>query len=87
VTLIGGAILPTRKITATATGQALLVDVRNGYPYGTAQATKEVTGLGRSFWTHRREVFLEEKAIRAASEALFPEILTMLQGIAERAKK
>lgn len=87
VTRMDGAFHPSRKIAATSIGRAVLVDVRNGYVYGTAEANEDVTGLGSSFWSDRREVALREEAIKATSKPLFPEILTMLQGIAERAKK
>ncbi|MGD0191168.1 MAG: hypothetical protein ABSD74_10545 [Rhizomicrobium sp.] len=40
-TLIGAAVLPTEKVEAQATAEATLIDVRNGYPYGTVQADKD----------------------------------------------
>ena len=33
VTIFGGAIFPSREVSADATAQALLLDVMNGYPY------------------------------------------------------
>ena len=38
-TIIGAFLLPGQSIDATAFASALLVDVRNGYPYGTANAS------------------------------------------------
>lgn len=37
-TIVGAYLLPGQSIDATAFASALLVDVRNGYPYGTANA-------------------------------------------------
>jgi hypothetical protein len=78
VTLIGGALLPTRNIKVAGVGQAILVDVRNGYPYGTALATEDLSGLARSFGTDRREEALRERATAKVAEALMPEIEAML---------
>lgn len=78
VTLIGGAFLPTRSIKAMGIGQALLVDVRNGYPYGTTQVSTDLSGVARSFGTHRREAFLQDKATLKVSELLIPEVFKML---------
>jgi hypothetical protein len=78
VTLIGGALLPTRRIKVEGVGQAILVDVRNGYPYGNAQATEDLSGLARSFGTNRRDDALREKATAKVAKALVPEIEAML---------
>ena len=78
VTLIGGALLPTRQFKVAGVGQAILIDVRNGYPYGTASATEDLTGLGRSFGTQRREEALRDQAAAKVAKALIPEIEAML---------
>lgn len=38
-TIVGAFLLPGQSIDATAFASALLVDVRNGYPYGTANTS------------------------------------------------
>ncbi len=86
VTLIGGAFLPTRSIKVAGIGQALFLDVRNGYPYGTAQATEDLSGLARSFGTHRRDAALQQKAIVKTTAALLPEVETMLTNLLALAK-
>lgn len=78
VTLIGGAFLPTRNIRVAGVGQALFLDVRNGYPYGTAQAAEDLSGLGRSFGQERREARLRERATDKVFAALLPEVEAML---------
>lgn len=87
VTLIGGAFLPTRSIKVAGVGQAILIDVRNGYPYGTATATEDLSGLGRSFGTNRREEALRDKAAEKVALALIPEIEAMLVDLYKATRK
>jgi hypothetical protein len=77
-TLIGGALLPTRRIRVAGVGHAILVDVRNGYPYGTAGASEDLSGLARSFGTERRADALIDRASAKVAKALVPEIEAML---------
>jgi hypothetical protein len=84
VTLIGGAFLPTRQVRVAGVGQAMLIDVRNGYPYGTASAMADLSGLARSFGTGRREGVLEERATAKVAEALLPEVEAMLVDLARQ---
>lgn len=78
VTLIGGALLPTRNIRVAGVGRALFLDVRNGYPYATAQVAEDLSGLGRSFGQERREAQLRERATDKVFAALVPEVEAML---------
>jgi hypothetical protein len=77
VTLIGGALLPTRNIKVAGVGPAIFLDTRTGYPYGTAQAAADLSGLGRSFGGDRREEQLREKATDKVFAALVPEVEEM----------
>lgn len=77
VTLIGGAFLPTRNIKVAGVGQAIFLDVRTGYPYGTAQTAVDLSGLGRSFGGNRREEQLREKATDRVFAALVPDVEAM----------
>jgi hypothetical protein len=77
VTLIGGAFLPTRSYKVAGVAQAIFLDVRTGYPYGTAQAATDLSGLGRSFGRHRREDKLQEKATDKVFAELVPEVEAM----------
>ena len=45
LTIIGAYLVPSRTVKGEATASALLVDVRNGYPYGTATATASADGF------------------------------------------
>ena len=87
VTLVLGAILPTRQIKVVGVGQALFVDVRNGYPYATAQTSQDLQGLARSFGTYRRAQALEAKALTKTTAALVPEIDTMLTNLVTEAAR
>jgi hypothetical protein len=78
VTLIGGAFLPTRNIRVAGVGQALFLDVRTGYPYGTASVAEDLSGLGRSFGGDRRAEALRERATDKVFAALVPEVEAML---------
>jgi hypothetical protein len=78
VTLIGGALLPTRNIKVAGIGNALFLDVRTGYPYGTAQVAEDLSGLARSFGTERRREALQDRATRVVFKALVPEVQAML---------
>jgi hypothetical protein len=78
VTLIGGALLPTRNIKVAGLGNALFLDVRTGYPYGTAQVAEDLSGLARSFGTDRRRAALQDRATLKVFKALVPEVQAML---------
>ena len=78
ITLIGAALLPTRSIRVTGIGQALFLDVRNGYACGNAQAMTDLSGLATSFGAGRQRDTLRDKAAIKVTAALIPEIEAML---------
>ena len=45
LTIIGSFLMPSRAIEGQATANAILIDVRNGHPYGTATSTAQQTGF------------------------------------------
>jgi hypothetical protein len=45
LTIVGAFLIPTRMVTGEANAYAMLVDVRNGYPYGNAMARAEDSTL------------------------------------------
>jgi hypothetical protein len=87
VTLIGGAFLPTRSYKVAGVAQAIFLDVRTGYPYGTAQAATDLSALGRSFGSHRREDKLQEKATDKVFTELVPEVEAMFRKLLEARPK
>lgn len=38
LTIIGGYLLPSQQVTTKGYGNAMLIDVMNGYPYGTVNS-------------------------------------------------
>lgn len=84
VTIIGGAILPTRSIEAEGLGSALLVDVRNGYPYGTASAVVELDELSPSWGSDHRRNTLRAEAAQQVVERLVADIDAMLAELTRR---
>lgn len=84
VTLIGGLALPTRTTEASAAGQAVFLDVRTGYPYGSISATERLDGLARSYGAHEATRRLEVRARRAVARKLLPQVDEMLRRLAGR---
>ena len=84
LTIIGGAILPTRSIKAQGVAQALLLDVRNGYPYGTASAEADLSSLSISWGSDERQASLREKASLKVVTNLLPEVETMFRKLWSR---
>lgn len=79
VTIIGGAILPTRSLKAAGVAQALLLDVRNGYPYGTASAEADLSSFSVSWGSDAHQASLREKASLKVVRNLVPEVETMFR--------
>ena len=75
-------IFPSRDVEAVGFGNALLFDVRNGYPYGTAQAIAERSGLSTAFSTSSRERELQTAAEQKAVENLTGEVRKMFADLA-----
>lgn len=66
LSIIGAFIVPSREIKAKGYASALLVDVRNGYPYGTEQATVSSSGLTPTIGRGERSYALGQNAKTAA---------------------
>ncbi len=79
LTIIGGAILPTRSLEAQAIASATLIDVRNGYRYGSADAQESAEALTPSWGSDREKEKLRDAVALAAVDALVPEVLTMFE--------
>jgi len=81
LTVIGSAILPTRSIRAEGVARALLLDVRNGYPYGTASASADLSELSTSWGSDGRRDALRREALGRVTESLMPEIEKMFHDL------
>ncbi len=66
LTIIGAFLIPSRAVEGQATANAILVDVRNGYPYGTATSTVQQTGFVPNNGSGARADRLAEQATAEA---------------------
>jgi hypothetical protein len=76
VTILGPLILPSNNVKVEAGANALLLDVRNGYPYGTASAFAEKGSLARNAYDATQAI--TPKATLAAVTNLTGEVETMV---------
>jgi hypothetical protein len=79
VTIIGAFLIPSRSLEGKATAAAMFVDVRNGYPYGTAMAQAEQTGIWMNAGSTERSIELRRTAEVEAVKKLTLEVATMME--------
>lgn len=82
-TIIGGFILPGESIEAEGFATALLVDVRNGYPYGTARKVVKKDSMAPSFMGGQQR----RKARRAAETRAAVELASEVEGMFRKLKE
>lgn len=68
ITIIGGYILPSKAIEAEGFANAMLIDVIQGYPYGTAEVILDKEEMYTSSWgsQERQHKFSEKVKTKAA---------------------
>ncbi|MFP4518329.1 MAG: hypothetical protein ACLFQ5_02630 [Oceanicaulis sp.] len=81
LTILGYFLLPSREVNIRGAANAILLDVRNGYPYGTAAAAVEDTDLARGSSASDRGRDGAERAKRAAVEELAGEVEGMMRAL------
>jgi hypothetical protein len=79
ISIIGLFVLPSRDVKVVATANAILLDVRNGYPYGTAGAVADETSVARVFYSGDEARNMSDKANFAAVLDLAEEVEIMFQ--------
>ncbi len=79
ITIIGAFLLPGRNIKAKGFASGLLLDVRNGYPYGTAEASVNDQKYLTSANSREKGLDLVEKLKREASLKLVDETRVMIK--------
>ncbi len=80
-TTIGGYLIPSKEIETTGYANALLIDVRTGYPYGTASASLSKDELGTT-WGNRDQLRdLKDRNQIATALKLVPEVKKMVQDL------
>ena len=77
-TIIGGYFVPSREIETTGFANALLLDVRNGYPYGTASATLNATEFSASQTYRDKTRNLTDKNQISTVIKLIPQVQQMM---------
>ncbi len=80
-TIIGAAILPSSEVKVRAVAQAMFIDVRNGYPYGTAQSIIEDETLTTAFDTRDQKKRLYRKASVAVVAQLADDVADMMNDL------
>jgi hypothetical protein len=65
-TLIGAFVLPSQDVKAQGLAQAVIIDVRNGYHYGTVQATADDKTVAARFSNQEAERDLAKRVETAA---------------------
>jgi hypothetical protein len=78
LTIIGAYLMPSRSVKGDAAAAGLLIDVRNGYPYGNANAVASAADFVPSVGSTHRQFELQEDAEVAAVGKLAAQVDTML---------
>lgn len=81
LTILGAAILPSRRIDAVATASAALIDPRTGFVYGTARADATDERFSPAFGSDRARAETQETVRLGALEALLPRVRAMAEAI------
>lgn len=79
LTILGLYVLPTRNIKVEAAASAMLIDVRNGYPYGTATAYADEESLSTFVGKGDKFDHLSDKARANAVDSLTDEVLIFME--------
>jgi hypothetical protein len=80
-TLIGAFVLPSQDVKALGVAQAVMIDVRNGYHYGTIEASADDKTVAARFANHEVEKSLSDRVKIAAVENLTREAHGLVQGL------
>lgn len=80
-TIVGAYFVPSKAIETTGYANALLMDVRTGYPYGTASANLSADDLASTFDKRDRLRNLRERNQIETALQLVPEVESMMQDL------
>ena len=83
-TIIGGYFVPSKEIKTVGYANALLMDVRSGYPYGTASASLTDEGLSTTWGNSDKVRNLSDKNQIATVVKLVPEVEKMMRELMEK---
>ncbi|MDA8824040.1 hypothetical protein N9N41_06035 [Opitutales bacterium] len=86
-TIIGGYFVPSREIETTGFANALLLDVRNGYPYGSASASLNAKEFSASQTYRDKSRNLADKNQISTVIKLIPEVQQMMKKLIKESKQ
>ena len=86
-TIIGGYFVPSREIETTSFANALLLDVRNGYPYGSASASLNAKEFSASQTYRDKSRNLADKNQISTVIKLIPEVQQMMKKLIKESKQ
>jgi len=78
ISVLGLFALPSRNVKVESTASAILMDVRSGYPYGTASAFKEAGSLSTSYNANGKRASLTQTNSYEVVQALSEDVTDML---------
>lgn len=87
LTIIGAYISPGQSLKAQGYAKALLLDVRNGYPYGQAEAVADDESISPLVGSESRLKSLYQRTALAATQKLSVEVEKMLQKLQQQLQK
>ena len=82
--ILGLFVLPTRDVEVEATASAVLIDVRNGYPYGTASGVTTKDGVATAYRAYDKTRDMREVASVEAVRRLADDVDAMLDQLTDR---
>ena len=86
-TIVGGYFVPSREIETTGFANALLLDVRNGYPYGSASASLNAKEFSASQTYRDKSRNLADKNQISTVIKLIPEVQQMMKKLIKESKQ
>jgi hypothetical protein len=87
LSIVGMFLVPSRSLEATSTANAILIDVRNGYPYGTARGAAEDSRLSPNAGSTDRRRNLFQRTKVAAVADLTKNVETMARDLYAKAQQ
>mgnify|MGYP000482803547 CR=1 FL=1 len=87
LTIIGAYILPSKSVETQGYANALLIDVVQGYPYGTAEASLEKSEFSSTFGRHDKQQKLSAEIKTEVAAKLVVEVEEMFKDLRIALKK
>lgn len=79
LSVLGLFVLPSRDVKVEATATAMMIDVRNGYPFGTASAFADKRGISTAINSSDKKRKFGDKARAHAVDKLTEEVTAFME--------